>query len=107
MTTFDDRERGEEQRFKHSEELRFKARNRRNRLFGLWVAENHLGLKGDEASSYATEVVMADFESPGDDDMLRKVKTDLEKASVSISDHLLMKHLGECEQEARKQVMSE
>jgi hypothetical protein len=107
MPTFEDRERGEEQKFKHSEELRFKARNRRNRLFGLWIARDHLGLKDDEAAAYATEVVMADFESPGDEDMLRKVRADLGKAGATISDHLLLKRLTEFEQEARRQVMSE
>ena len=45
MTTFDDRERQEETRFKHEQELAFKARNRGNRLFGLWIAER-LGLSG-------------------------------------------------------------
>src|SRR5262245_47127036 len=51
MTTFDDRERGEETRFKHEQELAFKARNRGNKLFGLWVAER-LGLSGEAAESY-------------------------------------------------------
>ena len=44
MTTFDDRERGEESKFKHDLELGFKIRNRRNKLFGLWIAQEHLGL---------------------------------------------------------------
>ena len=70
MTTFDDRERGEETKFKHDLELGFKIRNRRNKLFGLWVAQTYLGLSGDEAGRYAKDVVMADFELPGDDDML-------------------------------------
>ena len=66
MTTFDERERGEETKFKHSLELDFKIRNRRNKLFGLWVAQTKLGLPGDEAAAYAKDVVMADFELPGD-----------------------------------------
>ena len=74
MTTFDERQKGEEQKYKHSEELRFKVRNRRNRLFGQWIAETHLGLTGEAASAYAKDVVMADFESPGDADMLGKVE---------------------------------
>ena len=65
MTTFDERERGEETKFKHDLELGFKIRNRRNKLFGLWVAQDHLGLTGDAAVSYAKDVVMADFELPG------------------------------------------
>ena len=107
MTTFDERERGEEHKFKHNEELRFKTRNRRNRLFGQWIAETYLGLTGEAAAAYAKDVVMADFESPGDDDMIGKVKGDLAKASQSVSDHILRKHLAELEIVAKQQVMSE
>ena len=70
MTTFDDRERGEETKFKHDLELGFKIRNRRNKLFGLWIAQTYLGLAGEAATHYAKDVVMADFELPGDEDMI-------------------------------------
>ena len=92
MTTFDDRKRQEETRFKHDQELAFKARNRGNKLFGLWIAEQ-LGLSGEAAQSYAKDVVIADFEAPGDDDIFTKVRADLEAKSIEISDHLLIKHL--------------
>jgi len=105
--SFKDRERQEESKYRHSEEMRFKIRNRRNKLFGLWLAENHLGKTGDAALDYAKDVVMADFERPGDGDVLDKVREDLNAANVQLSDHLLEKHLAECEAEARQQVMSE
>ena len=82
MTTFDKREEGFERKFAHDEELRFKANARRNRLLGMWAAEK-LGLTGEAASTYAKEVVMADFEEAGDDDVLRKVRGDLEAAGVA------------------------
>jgi hypothetical protein len=107
MTTFEDRERGEETKFKHELELGFKIRNRRNKMFGLWVAQTHLGLAGEDAAAYAKDVVMADFELPGDNDMLAKVKADLDKAGKQVSDHQLKKHLGELEHEAKQQVMAE
>jgi hypothetical protein len=107
MSGFDERGRGEEKAYQHSEELRFKIRNRRNRLFGQWIAETYLGRKGEEAMAYAKDVVMADFESPGDADMTGKVKADLADAGQSVSDHLLAKHLSEFEQVARQQVMAE
>ena len=107
MSGFDERQKGEEQKYRHSEELRFKIRNRRNRLFGQWVATTYLGLSGEAATAYAKDVVMADFETPGDDDMMGKVKDDLTKAGQSVSDHLLSKHLTELEQVARQQVMAE
>jgi hypothetical protein len=106
MTTFDDRERHEETRFKHDQELAFKARNRGNRIFGLWVAER-LGLSGDEATNYAKDVVMADFESPGDDDIFTKVKADLAAKSIEIGDHVLKKRLQESRDLAAEQIKTE
>ena len=77
MTTFDDRKDAFEKKFAHDEELRFKATARRNKLLGLWAAEK-LGKSGPEAETYAKSVVMADFQEAGDDDVLRKVRADLE-----------------------------
>jgi hypothetical protein len=106
MTTFDDRERHEETRFKHDQELAFKARNRGNRIFGMWIAEQ-LGMSGEAATNYAKDVVLADFESPGDDDVLTKVKTDLAAKSIDLSDHVLKKHLLESRQVAAQQIKAE
>jgi hypothetical protein len=107
MTTFNERERGEETKYKHDLEMGFKIRNRRNKLLGLWIAGDHLGLQGDEAAAYAKEIVMADFDSPGNQAMLARIKADLEKAGKTLSDHQLDKHLKEFEVAARQQVMSE
>jgi len=107
MDGFQEREREEEAKFKHEMELAFKVRNRRNKLFGLWVAEELLGLAGEEALAYAKDVVMADFEGPGDDDMMEKVKRDLAAKGVEISEHRLRRRLAELEEVAREQVMNE
>ena len=85
MTTFDKREEGFEKKFAHDEELRFKANARRNKLLGLWAAEK-LGISGDAANVYAKEVVMADFEESGDDDVFKKVRKDLDAKGVTVSD---------------------
>jgi hypothetical protein len=106
MTTFDDRERQEETRYKHQQELAFKARNRGNKLFGLWIAEQ-LGLSGEAADNYAKDVVVADFDSPGDDDIFTKVRTDLAAKSVEISDHVLAKRLREFREIAAQQIKTE
>lgn len=103
----EDRKDAEESKYKHKQELAFKIRNRRNRLFGVWLAEEHLGKTGEDALAYAKEVVMADFDKPGDDDVFEKVKKDLKEAGKEISDHLLQKHLHECEAVAKEQVMKE
>ena len=76
MTTFDKREEGFEKQFAHDEELRFKAIARRNKMLGLWAAEV-LGKSGAEAEAYAKEVVLADFEEIGDNDVVRKVLNDI------------------------------
>jgi len=85
MTTFDKREEGFEKKFAHDEELRFKAMARRNKLLGLWAA-GILGKSGPDAEAYAKEVVLADFEEAGDDDVVRKVVKDLEGKGVSEQD---------------------
>ena len=85
MTTFDKREEGFEKKFAHDEELRFKATARRNKLLGLWVAQK-LGMSGADADAYAKEVVQADFEEAGDDDVFRKVRKDLDAKGVATSD---------------------
>jgi len=85
MTTFDKREEGFEKKFAHDEELRFKANARRNKLLGLWAA-GQLGLSGPDADAYAKEVVVADFEEAGDDDVFRKVRRDFDAKGVKQSD---------------------
>ncbi|MCV2876790.1 DUF1476 domain-containing protein [Rhodobacteraceae bacterium XHP0102] len=76
MSTFDDRERAFETKFAHDEEMKFKAEARRNKLVGLWAAEI-LGKSGDAADAYAKEVVRADFEEAGHEDVMRKLMADL------------------------------
>jgi len=76
MSTFDDRESAFENKFAHDEEMQFKAVARRNKLLGLWAAEV-MGKSGAEAEAYAKEVVIADFEEAGHEDVVRKVAGDL------------------------------
>ena len=85
MTTFDKREEGFEKQFAHDEELRFKATARRNKMLGKWAAER-LGLSGAEAEAYAKEVVMADFEESGEEDVFRKIRADFDAKGVELSD---------------------
>jgi len=103
MTTFDKREEGFEKKFAHDEELRFKANARRNKLLGIWVAEK-LGIKGPAADAYAKEVVMADFEAPGDDDVFQKVKKDLFAKGVAQSDQDIRRTMDELMEQAIAQI---
>jgi hypothetical protein len=75
-TTFDKRKEGFEKQFAYDEELRFKAMARRNKMLGLWAADL-LGKTGADAEAYAKEVVLADFEEAGDNDVVSKVVKDL------------------------------
>ncbi|MEL7025862.1 MAG: DUF1476 domain-containing protein [Pseudomonadota bacterium] len=76
MATFDERENAFENKFAHDAEMQFKAEARRNKLLGLWAAEL-LGKSGDDAEAYAKEVIKADFEEAGYEDVVRKVAGDL------------------------------
>ena len=76
MTTFDDRETAFEAKFAHDSEMQFRAEARRNKLAGLWAA-GLMGKSGDAATAYAMDVVSADFEEAGDEDVVRKLVADL------------------------------
>ncbi|MBM3505368.1 MAG: DUF1476 domain-containing protein [Alphaproteobacteria bacterium] len=106
MSTFDRREKAEETKHARDTEVKFKANARRNKLFGLWVAEL-LGMKGETAEAYAKEVVLADFDEPGHEDVVRKVKGDLGKAKVAVSEHDLLRKFDGLLAVATEQVQSE
>lgn len=106
MAQFKDREKAFENNFKREEELEFKITARRNKLLGLWAAEQ-LGLDSDAAASYAKEVVVSDFDEPGDDDVLRKVLGDLQGKSIETSEHLVRKEMDSLMSVARDQIMAE
>lgn len=100
MADMNDRKDAFENKFAHDEELKFKATARRNKLLGLWVAEKN-GKSGADADAYAKEVVMADFEEAGDDDVFRKVRADL---AASVSDHQIRSAMDELMAEAIDQI---
>jgi hypothetical protein len=103
MTTFDDRKDSFERKFAHDEELRFKATARRNKLLGLWAAEK-LGLTGTAADAYSKEVVAADFEEAGDEDVFRKVRKDFDAKGVNESDHQIRRTMQELMERAVAQI---
>ena len=106
MTTFDSRKDGFEKKHAHDEELTFKATARRNKLLGLWAAEK-LGLSGDAAAAYAKEVVVADFEEAGDEDVVRKVMVDFAVKNVDQTDHQVRRTMDELMIEAIAQIKAQ
>jgi hypothetical protein len=106
MTTFNEREKGFEQKYKHDQELQFKVNARRNKLLGLWAAQQ-LGLSGDAAEAYAKEVVQADFEKPGDADVVAKVVKDLNAKGRPLTELQVRKELDRLLVVAKEQVMKQ
>jgi len=106
MAGFDDREKGQEAKFAHDAELRFKAEARRNKLLGLWAAEQ-MGLSEEHAREYAAEVVASDFQEAGDEDVFRKLSADLKAKSAAVSDEMIRQKMAELVQTARDQVLNE
>ena len=83
MTTFDDREKGYEKKFAHDAELKFKAESRRNKMLAEWAGAK-LGLSGAALDDYIKAVRRADLQEKGDEDVLRKVKADLDAKGLAI-----------------------
>ena len=106
MSTFDEREKGFEQKYKHDQEVQFKVNARRNKLLGLWAAEQ-MGITGAAADAYAKEVVAADFERPGDSDVIAKVLKDLQAKGKAMSEAQLRKHLDTLLAVAKEQIMKQ
>jgi hypothetical protein len=104
MTQFDDRERAFEAKFARDEEMQFRVLARRNRLLGEWAARL-MGLSEVEMEAYAKDVVRADFEEAGDEDVIRKVLGDLTAAGVDIDEGRIRDALGHKAVEARRQLI--
>jgi len=102
MTTFDDRERAFESHYARDQEMQFKIVARRNRLLGHWAAKK-MGLTEAEADAYARDVIRADFEEAGDEDVIRKLLGDLISAGVEIDESSIRQALEHKTVEARRQ----
>ncbi|HEX8639671.1 MAG TPA: DUF1476 domain-containing protein [Allosphingosinicella sp.] len=101
MTTFDDRQRAFESQYARDQELQFKVVARRNRLLGHWAAKK-MGLTEAEADAYARDVIRADFEEAGDEDVIRKLLGDLTSAGVEVSESEIRQTLEHKTVEARR-----
>lgn len=106
MPQFKDREKGFEAKFAHDEEMKFRAQSRCNKLLGLWAA-GLMGMSEADANSYARDVIKADFEEAGNEDVFRKLRRDLDAKGVQVSDHRIRKAMEEKLAEAKRQLMEE
>ncbi len=106
MTDFNDRQRGEEAKYAHDEDMQFRISARRNRLLGAWAAEK-MDLSAVETEAYAKAVVQADFEEAGDEDVIRKLLGDLTSAGIEITEGDIRAALEAKTVEARRALMGE
>ena len=103
---FDERKTAAEAKFKHDEEFKFKVMARRNKLLGLWAADL-MNITGADAEAYAKQVVVADFDEPGDEDVLRKVLGDLQAKGRSEDNADVRRQMDRLLEEAKQQLTEE
>jgi hypothetical protein len=100
MSTFDDRQKSFEKKFVHDEELQFKVSARRNKYLGQWASQI-LGYDQEKEKEYIQAVIKSDFEEAGDEDVFRKLKSDL--ADHNISDEEIRKKMDELNEKAKSE----
>jgi hypothetical protein len=98
MSTFDDRQKSFEKKFVHDEELQFKVSARRNKYLGQWASQI-LGYDQEKEKEYIQAVIKSDFEEAGDEDVFRKLKSDL--ADHNTSDEEIRKKMDELNEKAK------
>ena len=106
MDGMEERKKAAETKFRHDKEMEFKAEARRNKLLGRWAA-GLMGLSQSETAEYIREVIEADFEEAGDEDVFRKLRADFDARGIEQSDHQIRRAMAECMEEARRQIASE
>ena len=103
---FDDREKNFEAMYRHDEELRFRILVRRDKLIGLWAASK-LGLAGKDAEAYAKSLIEKNLKKREDEHLVETLGAEFKARNLEISPHRVRRHLEECLEEARTQVMKE
>jgi hypothetical protein len=94
MSTFNKREETFEHLYAHDEELRFKAKARRDRLLGLWAAEK-LGMSAADAEAYARDMVAADVTESSEEALYQRIRRDFDAANVAQSEHQIRRTMSE------------
>tara|TARA_Y100000590_G_scaffold290594_1_gene327114 strand:+ start:103 stop:411 length:309 start_codon:yes stop_codon:yes gene_type:complete len=100
MSSFDEREKSFEKKFAHDEELQFKVSARKNKYLGQWASQI-LGYDQEKEKEYIQAVIKSDFEEAGDEDVFRKLKSDLK--DHNISDEEIRKKMDELNEKAKSE----
>ena len=85
MNKFGEREKSFEKKFAKDQELQFKVAARSNKYLGEWISSK-LGKTEEEKQNYIQEIIKADMEEAGSEDVFRKVKKDFENSDINIDD---------------------
>ena len=100
MSTFDGRKKSFEKKFAHDEEIQFKVSARRNKYIGQWASQI-LRYNSDQEKEYIQSVIKADFAEAGDEDVFRKIKSDLK--NYNMSDEEIRKKMDELNEKAKSE----
>ena len=85
MNKFNEREKSFEKKFQMDQELQFKVQSRSIKYIAEFVC-SRLGTPEKEKQNYIQEIIKADMEEPGQEDVFRKIKRDLQASSINIDD---------------------
>ena len=92
MNKFDERGKNFEKKFAQDQELQFKVSARRNKYLAEW-ASSKLGKNDEQKQKYVQEIIKADLEEAGDEDVFRKIKKDFENSAINIDDSEIRKQM--------------
>ena len=102
MSSFDERKKSFEKKFAHDEELQFKINARKNKYIAEWVSDV-LEFNADQKKQYIQDVIKADFAEAGDEDVFRKIKSDL--IDKNINDDEIRSKMKELNEKAKSDFM--
>lgn len=104
--SFDDRKQASEKKFELDQQMLFKIEARASKLIGVWAAEK-MGISGEAVDAYAKEVVIANLDEPGYDDVKRKLAGDFSKMGLDVPeheiDHAIIKYVELATEQVRKE----
>ena len=101
MNKFDEREQSFEKKFAKDQELQFKVGARSHKYLAVWVSSK-LGKNDGEKQNYIQELIKADMEEAGDEDVFRKVKKDFENSDINIDDSEIRNQMSHALERAKK-----
>jgi hypothetical protein len=104
--SFNDRQKGFENKFSHDQESLFKIEARASKLMGKWAAEK-MGLVGADAETYAKEIISANLDEPGYDDVKRKIEADFLAKNISFDSNELDRVIEKSVADATAQIEAE